>query len=1087
MNEAERDEITGSPSKGIRSAPLFGPLNDARRILVDLERVPGIRASTWSAFLMLATLLVGCSGVQQAQNASMSDVSVLVFSKTEGFRHDSIEPGVAAVQEMGAENGFTVSATEDASQFTDDNLGGYDAVVFLNTTGDVLDGTQQAAFERYVRNGGGFVGVHAAADTEYDWEWYGDLVGGYFESHPATQQADVAVLDPAHPATAHLPSRWTRTDEWYNYQANPRGNVHVMATVVERSYEDGQMGDDHPIVWAHLFDGGRSFYTGMGHTAESYADPLYLNHLLGGIRWAAGVVDADVGATLAGAYEEVVLETQITYPMQLEVAGDGRVFWIERDGAVKIYHPDTETSTVAAYMPVTSKIEDGLLGIALDPNFEENNWIYFYYTPISEDPNRISRFTMRGNEVDMSTEVVILEVRMQRERCCHSAGELLFDHEGNLWLSTGDNTGGSAPRTDERPGREHYDAQRTTSNTNDLRGKILRIRPQPDGSYTIPAGNLFEDDDPLTRPEIYTMGHRNPWRFTVDPETGWLYWGDVGPGNQFQEGRMPTGHEEFGQAKEPSFQGWPYFVGPNGAYRDLNFETEEYGDFFDPDRPINDSPNNSGIRELPPAQPAWIYYMHGPSEEFPEMGVGGMSAAAGFVYHYDPERAGPRALPPYFDKKVFLFEWMRNWIHEVLVDENGDPVEITELTPEIAYTRPIDIALGPDQTLYVLEWGNEFWGQNRDGQLVRVDYYGSEKRPPVAIASAEPASGSAPHQVAFSASGSESRNGGSLEYAWDFDGDGTIDARSTDATHVYDAAGAYTARLTVTDSEGMSTEEMIDVAAGNTAPQVSITWPLEGSFVPFNEPIPFQIDVTDAEDGTIASPGASVTLQPLLGHDTHTHPLRAHRGIAGTFNVVPDSSHKPYIINHFVKLVASYTDEGGPGVPQLTSTDEVLLYPNVLQAENTSITQGTELEITANRQRPDFADQTDVYVSMENGGYVAFAPVNLHGVDALTLSVVPEIRGTVEVRLGGVEGDLLAKATLVPPAEEEEVVEERQFGPPTIHWMTYRLPINPPSGEQELFFVFQGEEPGTVAWFDQVEVEGPGVLSAPSSGMSAMR
>jgi hypothetical protein len=581
------------------------------------------------------------------------------------------------------------------------------------------------------------------------------------------------------------------------------------------------------------------------------------------------------------------------------------------------------------------------------------------------------------------------------------------------------------------------------------------------------------------------MGHRNPWRFTVDPETGWLYWGDVGPGNQFQEGMRPVGYEEFGQAKEASFQGWPYFVGPNGAYADLNFETEEFGDFYDPERPINDSPNNTGIRELPPAQPAWIYYMHGPSEEFPEMGVGGMSAAAGFVYHYDPEKAGPRALPPYFDEKVFIFEWMRNWIHEVLVDENGDPLEITNLTPEIEYTRPIDIALGPDQTLYVLEWGNEFWGQNRDGQLVRIDYYGDERRPPVAIASAEPTSGATPLQVAFSASRSESRNGGTLEYAWDFDGDGTIDAGTENATHSFAEPGSYTAQLTVTDSEGMSTQETVAVTAGNTAPHVSIVWPPEGSFVPFNEPIPYEIDVSDVEDGTIISPGQVVTLQPLLGHDTHTHPLRAHRGSTGTFNVIPDFTHKPYIIDHFVRLVASYTDEGAAGTPQLTSTDEIKLYPSVVEAENTSINEGAALEVTANRQRPDFAEQTDVYVSMDDGGYVAFAPVNLHGIDALTVSLVPESRGSVEVRLGSVDGELLAKATLVPP--EEPIVEERERQPPIIHWMEYRLPINPPSGTQELYFVFEGAESGTVAWFDKVEFGGPGVLNAPEGGLSAMR
>ncbi|MEX0599903.1 MAG: ThuA domain-containing protein, partial [Rhodothermales bacterium] len=779
-----------------------------------LKRITGMRLRTAA---VLGLLLVGCSGVQQARNGSTSDIDVLVFSKTEGFRHDSIESGVASVHELGDEQGFSVTSTENASEFTADNLARYDVVVFLNTTGDVLDASHEAAFEGFIRAGGGYVGVHSAADTEYDWEWYGDLVGGYFESHPATQEADVAVLDPAHPATAHLPSRWTRTDEWYNYQANPRGEVHVMATVVEKSYEGGEMGHDHPIVWAHEYDGGRAFYTGMGHTPESYADPLFQDHLLGGIRWAAGVVDADVGATLTGSYEAVVLDDHTTYPMQLKVADDGRVFWIERTGAVKIWDPTTESTIESAWIPVTDMIEDGLLGIELDPNFAENNWIYLYYTPISEDPNRLSRFTMKDNKVDLDSEVIILEVHMQRENCCHSAGELFFDEEGDLWLTTGDNTGGSAPRTDERPGREHYDAQRTTANTNDLRGKIMQITPQPDGSYTIPEDNLFAgDDDPLTRPEIYTMGMRNPWRFFVDPKTGWVFWGEVGPANQYQEDALDQGQEEFNLAKGPGFFGWPYFIGDNGRYRDYDYETEEYGEWPDPENPINDSPNNTGIRKLPPSQPAWIWYHYGPSERFPEMGVGSISASAGFRYHYDPAQAGPHALPPYYGGKVFLFEWARNWIQEVLIDPaTGDPIDIVEFTPENPYTRPVDIELGPDQTLYVLEWGQEFWGQNRDARLLRIDYYGHDRRPPVIAASAEPSSGGTPLQVTFSAEGSESRNGGSLEYAWDFDGDGTIDARTQTASYTYDAPGAYTAHLTVTDGEGMTAEKDVSVTAGN--------------------------------------------------------------------------------------------------------------------------------------------------------------------------------------------------------------------------------------------------------------------------------
>uniref|UniRef100_UPI0037C520B6 ThuA domain-containing protein n=1 Tax=Nonomuraea gerenzanensis TaxID=93944 RepID=UPI0037C520B6 len=216
---------------------------------------------------------------------------VLVFSKTAGFRHDAIPAGIQAVRDLGAANDFTVTATEDAGAFTD--LAGYEAVVFLNTTGDVLDDTQQAAFQSYVDGGGGYVGVHSAADTEYDWAYYGRLVGAYFKNHPAIQPATVRTEDRAHPATAHLGPAWTRTDEWYNYRANPRASVHVLQSLDEATYSGGDMGGDHPITWCHPQERGRAFYTGLGHTIESYADPAFRNVLLGGIRYAAGVAQAD--------------------------------------------------------------------------------------------------------------------------------------------------------------------------------------------------------------------------------------------------------------------------------------------------------------------------------------------------------------------------------------------------------------------------------------------------------------------------------------------------------------------------------------------------------------------------------------------------------------------------------------------------------------------------------------------------------------------------------------------------------------------------------------------------------------------------
>lgn len=213
---------------------------------------------------------------------------VLVFSKTEGFRHSSIPTGIAAITQLGQEYGFIVEATENAALFNFENLQKFEVIIFLSTTGDVLSIEQQNAFEQYIHNGGGFVGIHAASDTEYDWPWYGKLVGAYFDSHPEIQTATIQVTDQNHISTKHLSKFWERTDEWYNYNKNPRGQVHVLATLDESSYSGGNMENDHPIAWMHEFHGGRSWYTGGGHTEASYAEPDFLKHILGGILYASG-------------------------------------------------------------------------------------------------------------------------------------------------------------------------------------------------------------------------------------------------------------------------------------------------------------------------------------------------------------------------------------------------------------------------------------------------------------------------------------------------------------------------------------------------------------------------------------------------------------------------------------------------------------------------------------------------------------------------------------------------------------------------------------------------------------------------------
>lgn len=237
-----------------------------------------------------AGMTAGPAGSGGMAGASPAPLSILVFSKTAGFRHDSIPDGIAALTSASSGAGYTLTASEDAGVFTDDGLAKLDVVVFLSTTGDILDDEQQAAFERFIMSGKGFVGIHSATDTEYDWEFYGELVGAYFREHPAIQAATLDVEDATDPIVAGVPSPWTRTDEWYAFKSNPRPNVHVLMTLDESSYDPGTatMGADHPITWRHEYAGGRSFYTALGHTQESYADPLFVGLLTRAIQWAGG-------------------------------------------------------------------------------------------------------------------------------------------------------------------------------------------------------------------------------------------------------------------------------------------------------------------------------------------------------------------------------------------------------------------------------------------------------------------------------------------------------------------------------------------------------------------------------------------------------------------------------------------------------------------------------------------------------------------------------------------------------------------------------------------------------------------------------
>ncbi|MDB5012094.1 MAG: cytochrome, partial [Daejeonella sp.] len=777
-----------------------------------------------------------------------SPKKILVFSKTTVYRHSSIEAGKVALMKMGQEHGIQVDTTENSSNFNEENLKQYQAVVFLSTTGDVLNNEQQNHFQRYIEAGGGYLGIHAAADTEYGWPWYGKLVGAWFDNHPMpdnVQKGIWYVADKNNPATSFLPDRWEREDEFYAYK-NISPDIHVLLKIDEKTYRGGTNGDNHPMAWYQDFDGGRSFYTAGGHTDASYSEPLFVRHLWEGLNYVIGGESPkalDYSKTVLkkmpeeNRFTKVVLDEKLEEPMELTVLPDNRVLFIERRGNIKLFSPATGKTKVIAKIPVSTKYtdaagkvseaEDGLLGLTKDPQFAKNNWIYLYYSPEGKEAkNILARYELKGDQLLLDSKKVLLEVGTQREQCCHTGGSITFDGSGNLFLSTGDN---SSPRADgfspidERPGRSPWDAQKSSGNTNDLRGKILRIHPQADGSYTIPEGNLFPKGENKARPEIYTMGHRDPFRISVDPKTGYLYWGEVGPdAAEPSPTRGPEGHDEFGQAKAAGNFGWPYLVADNKAYNDYSYADNKSDDKFDPNNLINNSPNNTGLSKLPPAQKAFIWYPYAESKEFPLLGSGGRTAMAGPVYHSEDFKNAKRAFPDYYDGKLLIYEWMRGWIMSVTLDKDCNYSSMEPFISSKKYSNPMDMEFGPDGDLYMIEYGTGWFQGNDDARLIRIEYNAGNRKPQI-LASSDKTAGALPLTVQFNADKTTDPDLDALKYGWKVSGAGqpvkTYEVPNPKIT--LNKVGIYKAQLTVTDTKGATSSKTFQIKAGNEPPVLS--------------------------------------------------------------------------------------------------------------------------------------------------------------------------------------------------------------------------------------------------------------------------
>lgn len=746
---------------------------------------------------LVTALVLGLIAVPSASAAPR--FTVLVFSKVNGYYHDSIPAGQQAITELGAQEGFEVVVSDDATLFTDTGLARFDAVVFNNTNGRdgaILDASQRAAFERYIQAGGGYTGIHSASGIEYDWAWYGSLMGAFFDKHPAIQPLKVQVDDRTHPSTRNLPQIWERTEEPYDFRTNPRGSVHVLASYDTRSYTGQTMGADHPISWCQNFEGGRSWYTGIGHAAADY--------------------------------------------------GDAR------------------------------------------------------------------------------------------------------------------------------------------------------------------------NDDPL---------------------------------------RGPMGYDEFNVAKEAGNFGWPMCIGKNRAYVEYDFTTGQSAQPYDcAGGPTNNSPNNTGLEKLPPAQPAWLQYPYSVSDEWPELGTGSRLAIGGPTYRYDPELESETKFPEYYDDTTFIAEWTRNAMFEVKKDDSndgtaGNALSLNRFLGRTPFLRPIDMEFGPDGSLYVIEWGTNYGGSGRgepnwDSGIYRIDYIRPGERSPIPKATASPSSGKAPLTVQFT-DRSTDPDGQPLSHEWDFDGDGTVDSREANPVHTFTENGTHLARLIVTDPTGRREPVNVKVTVGNTAPKVTFQTPRDGDVFDWGVPIPYQLRVTDADGGVNCE-------EPLtkggVGHARQVHPVSQNRGCAGELVPAPVEGHTAADDLTYV-LDASYTDTGRP---RLTDRATVTLQPRRKEAEHYDRSSG--IRVVRN------SEGGGLVAGVSNGDWLSVTPVNLRNVGTLKFRVASAANGgTVEVRFGAPDGPLLGSVA-VPVTGGGQI------------WTEVTAPVVDPGSTHELFLV--AKNPGTtgdlfnVDWFE---------------------
>ncbi|UJL45762.1 PQQ-dependent sugar dehydrogenase [Virgibacillus sp. NKC19-16] len=664
---------------------------------------------------------------------------------------------------------------------------------------------------------------------------------------------------------------------------------------------------------------------------------------------------------------DYVIETvtdDIERPVDLDITGEEIIYAISIEGGVYEVSPTGNVNELLSIDTTTSS-EHGLKSIALDPNFEDNGYIYLAYTEPETFLEHVSRFTYENGTIDSDSEEVLLEIQSE-DICCHQMGGLEFGPDGKLYISVGDNN----PATHG----PQVESVETAQNLQDLRGKILRINP--DGS--IPEDNPFVDDD-NARDEIYAYGFRSPFKMDIDQETGDVWVGDVGPDHPTDDNDVMKVVREGGEN-----HGWPYIMGGE-CYDEFEEECAE--------EDITES----------------VFWYPYPETE--RWGSGGRSITAAGIYHHNyDEESNAGGLTAEHDGKLLTYDFSREWLKAVELDEEYNVVDVQDIVPQGELNLPTSSVYGPDGSLYITEFGDDWWESN-DNAGIRKIYYGEEIQYPVAQGEISEEDGHAPLEVEFDASNSYDPDGQEITFEWEF-GDGNT-SNDVNATHTYTENGQYHVTLTVTNTETGRIDIWSDtIVVGNTAPEVEITSHSDGMFFNEGEEITLTAEAWDDEDGEISC--ENFLWQLNLLHDTHGHPQANQSGCEATYDLSMDGSHH-MSDNVWWEAALTVEDSGGEDAPALTATDTVELKNKRQQAlvfdetgnidpENND-SEGASLEPTS-----DVNGQSNV-TDVDLGDWIVYETIHMADIEDMYFRVASEEGIDMEVRLGSPDGETVASVT----------------------------------------------------------------------------